>query len=409
MKVKLNVIKYRYIALIPAVLILVAGLVCFFTLGFNKSIDFEAGLSERIQIAPVGLTVSYSGPASAVLSVDSGTIRLTLRDSSGVRIFSYDSAAYPTVGELVAGLNSVEGVSASAVDASLLTEDLVSGAGLPATLSTTPSRLNFASVTRDVSIEDIRNALSSVEGVNVQIVGAASDGIFQIKLKTDEGESQSAAENRVRTMLGAAFSPEQVVVLQSDFVGPKFSASLLASSLKAVLIAVALILVYIWVRFRFAYAISSIIALVHDVLMMLSFILIFRLEVSSTTVAAVLTIIGYSLNNTIVIFDRVRENVTLMKGAKVDDIINTSVSQSLTRTIITTLTTLFAIVPLAIFGNGSIQIFAIDLTWGLLVGGYSSNFIAPAMLHWLHRVNAIDVVKKKEDPNKSIHIGDAYV
>lgn len=408
MKVKLNVIKYRYITLIPAILILIAGIVCFFTLGFNKSIDFEAGLSERIQIAPVGLTVSYSGPSSAVLSADAGTLRLTLRSSDGVSVTNYPSASYPTVAELASALDSVDGVTASAVDGSLLTEDLVAGAGLPATLTTTPVRLNFATEGRDILIEDIRNALSSIEGVNVQVVGAASDGIFQIKLKTDEGESQSSAEARVRTLLGDAFSPEQVVILQSDFVGPKFSASLLASSVKAVLIAVALILVYIWVRFRFAYAISSIIALCHDVLMMLSFILIFRLEVSSTTVAAVLTIIGYSLNNTIVIFDRVRENVTLMKGAKVDEIINTSVSQSLTRTIITTVTTLFAIVPLAIFGNGSIQVFAIDLTWGLLVGAYSSNFIAPSCLHWLHKVNAIDVVKKK-DTNKDIHIGDAYV
>ena len=408
MKVKLNVIKFRYIALIPAVLILIAGLVCLFTVGFNKSIDFESGLSERIQIAPVGLTVSYSGPASALLSSDAGTLKLTIRSASGVSVTTYPASSYKSVAELATALNEVDGIKTTVVDGSLLTEELVSGSMLPATLSTTPQRLNFASVTRDVLTEDIRSALSSVEGVNVQIVGAASDGIFQIKLKTESGESQSQAEARVRTLLGNAFTEEQVVVLQSDFVGPKFSASLLASSLKAVLIAVVLILIYIWIRFRFAYALSSIIALVHDVLMMLSFILIFRLEVSSTTVAAVLTIIGYSLNNTIVIFDRVRENVSLMKGGKVDEIINTSVSQSLTRTIITTVTTLFAIVPLAIFGNGSIQIFAIDLTWGLLVGAYSSNFIAPSMLHWFHKLNAIDVVKKK-DSNQHIHIGDAYV
>lgn len=408
MKARLNVIKYRYITLIPSAIVLLIGLVFLFTRGFNKGIDFEAGLSERIQIAPVGMNISYTGDAAAVLSVDGGALRLTLRDSNGASVTDYPASIYPTVADVAAAMNSVEGLEAEVVDGSLLTDDLVSGFGFPATLGSVPVRINYATVTRDVLIEDIRDALASLDGVNVQVVGNAADGVFQIRLKAEEGESQSTVEGRVRTLLSQAFGAEQVVILQSDFVGPKFSSSLLSSSLKAVLIAVALILVYIWIRFRFAYALSSIIALVHDVAMMLAFILIFQLEVSSTTVAAVLTIIGYSLNNTIVIFDRVRENITLMKGTKVDDIINTSVSQSLTRTIITTLTTLFAIVPLAIFSTGSIQLFAINLTWGLVVGAWSSNCIAPSLLHWLHRVDPIDVVKKKET-NQDIHIGDAYV
>ncbi|NLZ67959.1 MAG: protein translocase subunit SecF, partial [Spirochaetales bacterium] len=187
-----------------------------------------------------------------------------------------------------------------------------------------------------------------------------------------------------------------VVVLQSDFVGPRFSSTLITSSVKAILIAVLLILAYIWIRFRFAYAISAIIALLHDILMMLVFITIFRLEVSSTTIAAVLTIIGYSLNNTIVIFDRVRENVELLKGQSLDTVIDTSVTQSLTRTIITSLTTLFAVVPLAIFTNGSIQLFALNLIWGIVIGTFSSNFLAPALLHWFNKVKPVNVEKLKK-------------
>jgi len=404
---KLDVVKYRYITLIPSILIILAGLVLFFVRGFNKGIDFEAGLSERIQIAPVGMYVSYDGSDDAVLSVDANTLRLTIRNDKGAAVTSFDNASYPAVADIAAALNQIDGVHAEVVDGSLRSENLVSGFGFPAALSQDKTKINFASVTKDVLIEDIRAALSDLD-INVQTVGAASDGIFQIKLKGEEGEGQKDIENKIQRLLAQSFDPEQVVILQSDFVGPKFSSALLSSSIKAVLISVALILVYIWVRFRFAYAVSSIIALMHDVAAMFAFILIFNLEVSSTTIAAVLTIIGYSLNNTIVIFDRVRENVALLKGKKVDEIIGISVAQSLTRTIITSATTLFAIVPLAIFSNGGIQLFAINLTWGIIVGTYSSNFIAPSLLHWFNKIDAIDVVKKKET-NKDIHIGDAYV
>ena len=108
-----------------------------------------------------------------------------------------------------------------------------------------------------------------------------------------------------------------------------------------------------------------------------------------------LTIIGYSINNTIVIFDRVRENIKKEKGMDVDGIIALSVRQSLTRTVMTSLTTLVAIVPLAIFGSGDIQLFAVNLTWGIIAGAYSSNFLAPAFLHYFHRLMPIDAVKEK--------------
>ena len=153
------------------------------------------------------------------------------------------------------------------------------------------------------------------------------------------------------------------------------------------------ILAYVTVRFRVSYAISSLAALLHDVLAMLALILICRLEISSTTIAAILTIIGYSLNNTIVIFDRVRENVMKNREGDVGEIITTSVNQSLTRTLITSLT----IVPLAIFSAGDIKLFAINLTWGILVGAYSSNFVAPSLLLLLHKKFPINVFKEADD------------
>ena len=206
----------------------------------------------------------------------------------------------------------------------------------------------------------------------------------------------------MNSALSAAFGSENVVVMQSDFVGPKFSSSLLKSSCYAILLAILLILLYISLRFRLSYAISSIIALFHDVLMMLALIVIFRLEVSATTIAAILTIIGYSLNNTIVIFDRVRENVAENPKESVDSLINLSVRQSLTRTIITSLTTLCAIVPLAIFATGDIKLFAINLTWGIVVGAYSSNFIASGLLSLFNRVSPINKVKEKKREDYSL-------
>ncbi len=394
MKKNLHVIKYRYISSAFSLILLLIGLVCFFLFGFNKGIDFESGLSERIQIAPVGFTATYTGDKDLTLSVSNNTLVLTTRSSSGVETLTFNSTNYPKVNDIVTALNEIEGVDAVAVNGDLNTELLVSGFGFPTTLNEEATKVNFASVTKDVSIEDIREALKE-RNVNVQTVGDVSDGIFSLKVNTQEGDTQEIMEADIDRMLSDSFGKENVVILQSDFVGPRFSSTLITSSIKAVLIAVLLILAYIWIRFRFAYALSSVIALLHDVLMMLSFIIVFRLEVASITIAAILTIIGYSLNNTIVIFDRVRENVRLYKGMAIDDVIDMSVTQSLTRTIITSLTTLFAVVPLAIFSTGSIQLFALNLIWGIIIGTYSSNFLAPVLLHWFHKIKPIDVEKPK--------------
>lgn len=396
MKKNLQVIKYRYFSSAFSLILLIAGIICFVAFGgFNAGIDFESGLSERVQIAPVGFTATYTGDLDMVLSVSSNTLVLTERGADGVKTHTYDVAQYSTVQDVVNALNQVTGVKASAVDGTLKTDALVSGFGFPATLSTTPVKVNFASASTDVTIDQVRAALKE-RNVNVQTVGSVNQGIFQLKASTLENDTQEIMEADVAASLSKVFGAENVVVLQSDFVGPRFSSTLITSSVKAILIAVLLILAYIWIRFRFAYAISAIIALLHDILMMLVFITIFRLEVSSTTIAAVLTIIGYSLNNTIIIFDRVRENVELLKGQSLDTVIDTSVTQSLTRTIITSLTTLFAVVPLAIFTNGSIQLFALNLIWGIVIGTFSSNFLAPALLHWFNKVKPVNVEKLKK-------------
>lgn len=392
----INVLKYRKISIIASSAFILIGLVAFIVLGFNTGIDFGAGFSERVQIVPVGIKVSYSGQNAATLSISSGTLVFQERSASGLVSNTYSSDLYPTVADVAAQMEK-DGLDVVVEDGSLLTSNLVSGFGFPCELTSTWKALNFATETRDVTIEDVRNALDSVGDAKVQTLGSAYEGSFQIRVNVDSSDTQESLDKEVNDALFSAFGKDNVVVMQSDFVGPKFSAELLKNSFIAIAIALALILVYVTIRFRVSYAISSLVALFHDVLAMLSLILICRLEVSSTTIAAVLTIIGYSLNNTIVIFDRVRENVSAKRNEDVDALINLSINQSLSRTLITSLTTLFAIVPLAIFSSGDIKLFAINLTWGILVGGYSSNFIAPAFLSSLHKKYPINVFKEKED------------
>ena len=385
LKNDIPVIKLRWYAWILAVVLLLAGAVSFVVFGgFNLGVDFESGLSQRIQIAPVGLEVTYSGNKDAVLSISGSALSLEVRGEEGVATTSFHSQAYPTAKDLAAALNAVPEVSAVVVDGSLNTADLLSGYGFPATLSSTPTRLNFQG-TGTTSIEDVRSAIASLGNAKVQTVGSAENQTFQIRLEIKDGATQASMEEEVKNALASFFGQGNVVVLQSDYIGPKFSATLLSSSILAIVVAMGLILVYVWIRFRFAYAVSSLIALVHDILMMLTAISILRLEFSSTTIAALLTIIGYSLNNTIVIFDRVRENVTLNKNAALSKLIDLSVTQSVSRTVMSAVTTLVAILPLAIFASGDIQLFAINMIFGLLFGTYSSNFLAPSMLYWISK------------------------
>ena len=297
---------------------------------------------------------------------------------------TFKSSSYPTAADLAAALNEIDKIDAVAPNGGFETADLISEYGFPATLSEEPTKLNFKT-SGSVSIEDIRAALDDLGNVKVQTMGASDAQMFQVRLGIKDKDTQASMENAVRLALADHFGEGSVVVLASDYIGAKFSKTLVSSSVLAIIVAMALILVYIWFRFRIAYALSSLIALVHDVLMLLGVIALFRFEFSSTTVAALLTIIGYSLNNTIVIFDRIRENVSLDTKAPLSVQINKSVTQSLSRTVMSAATTLVAILPLAIFATGDIRMFAVNMGFGILFGTFSSNLLAPAMLYWISK------------------------
>ena len=252
---------------------------------------------------------------------------------------------------------------------------------------------------KGIGIEDVRGALSRIEGVRVQNIGSTDDGRYQIRVKLPDGSDQRSVENNVSTLLSARFASYSI--LESSFIGAKFSSSLITGSVKAVAIALALILVYVWIRFKVAYAISSILALVHDVVLMLGFISIVGFEISSTTIAAILTIIGYSLNNTIVIFDRIRESIRGDLNQKTSDVMDYGVNSSLTRTTFSSITTLLAVIPLAILSTGDVRSFAVCMIFGVVVGTYSSNFVATNILNILSSIEAFDIMKAEEEEDLS--------
>ena len=396
-KKDIPVIRYRWFAWVLAIVLLLVGGVSFIVNGgFNLGVDFESGLSQRIQVAPVGLTVSYSGNEDVVLSISGSALSLEVRGSEGVSIKTFKAASYPTANDLAAALNAVDKIEAVAMNGSLETAELISGYGFPATLSTDPTKLNFRA-SGSVSIEDIRIALDGLGNVKVQTMGASDGQMFQVRLGIKDDDTQASMEEAVRLALADHFGEGSVVVLASDYIGAKFSKTLVSSSILAIVVAMALILVYIWFRFRIAYAVSSLIALVHDVLMLLGVIALFQFEFSSTTIAALLTIIGYSLNNTIVIFDRIRENVSLHHEVSLDVQIDKSVTQSLSRTVMSAVTTLAAILPLAVFATGDIRMFAVNMGFGILIGTFSSNMLAPAMLYWISKAQKKgNIVEKVE-------------
>lgn len=248
-------------------------------------------------------------------------------------------------------------------------------------------------------IEDVRQALSSIDGVRVQNVGAADDGRYQIRTIVSEGQDQRSMENLINGLLGRRFS--SVTLLESSYIGAKFSSSLITGSVKAVSIALVLILFYVWIRFKVAYSIGAIIALMHDVLLMLGFISLTGFEVSSTTIAAILTIIGYSLNNTIVIFDRVREGIKVNGMTDLTEIMDYGVNSSLSRTTLSSITTLLAVIPLAALAGGDVRSFAFCMIFGVVVGTYSSNFLATNILAGLGKLPALDILKKEEEDDMS--------
>jgi preprotein translocase subunit SecF len=242
----------------------------------------------------------------------------------------------------------------------------------------------------EASIDKVRASLAGLGDFDIQVVGSPANQEFIVKVRApaDDKGFQERMERQIFSLLAESFDSENVQVKQSDFIGPRYSKDLAVQTVSIVLVALVLILLYTAFRFHFTFATAAVICLIHDVLVMLGVLAVFQLEVTTTTVAAILTIIGYSLNDTIVIFDRIRENQSLLRDTEFGVIVNTSITQSLSRTLLTSLTTLFAVVAIFIFATSSIRDFGLNLIIGVVVGTYSTIFIAsPIVLGWQRSID----------------------
>lgn len=250
--------------------------------------------------------------------------------------------------------------------------------------------------TRAMDVNAVRQALSAVnlDGIpydfsQAEIKHFGQDSDLSLRLPSLEQEPENFPQ-RIANHLYQSF-PGQVPEVESDFiltfekVGPKIGAELSGRAVMAIVSALILILLYISIRFEFKFALGAIAALTHDVLVTLGVFSILGFEISLSIIAAFLTIVGYSLNDTIVIFDRIRENVKTLRRDPYETIVNSSINESLSRTIITSLTTFVVVFILWLYGGEVIHNFAFAMIIGVIVGTYSSIYIASPIVVRLHR------------------------
>jgi len=237
----------------------------------------------------------------------------------------------------------------------------------------------------DVEISDIRNALATVglENSIIQKTSGTNEVMIRIANETEEGNTPELVDQGLKTLGNDGYE-----IRKTEKVGPKIGQELRRNTVYAIIFALLVIGVYISIRFQFRFAIGAVVALIHDVLFTLGIFSMAHLEISLSTIAAFLTIVGYSLNDTIVLYDRIREDMKIMRFDPIQKIINKSINETLSRTIITSLTTFFVVFVL-IFASGEVHVFAIAMAIGVIVGTYSSIYIAgPVIIAWQHRFNA---------------------
>ncbi len=237
---------------------------------------------------------------------------------------------------------------------------------------------------QEVEIADLREALQKIDlgQVVVQEFGREEDREFLVRVEKKETDLQGL-QLTLEEALKERFGAKSFELRRTELVGPKVGAELRRKGINAVFYAIAGILIYVTWRFEFRFAVGAILALIHDAMITIGVFSILNKEIDLPIVAAILTIIGYSINDTIVVFDRIRENMRRIRRQSIDRVINESVNETLSRTLLTSLTTLIVVATLFILGGPVIHNFAFALIIGVLVGTYSSIYIAsPVVAYW---------------------------
>jgi preprotein translocase subunit SecF len=236
--------------------------------------------------------------------------------------------------------------------------------------------------TAPVAVEQIRAAAVSAGHADWEITRFGGADEFVIRTASFEESLESTIQDQVKQTLTPAFGEDGFVIARVEAVGPKVGSELQTRALIAILLSFLATMLYLWIRFEWRFGIAAVVATAHDILVTLGFLALMHSEISLGTVAAFLTIVGYSLNDTIVVFDRIRENLGKPRhGRSMAEILNLSINETLPRTVLTGVSTLATLLSLAILGGPVIRDFAIVLILGIIIGTFSSIFVAAPVLH----------------------------
>jgi len=247
---------------------------------------------------------------------------------------------------------------------------------------------------KSINIKEIRNSFNKISlgNVTVKQFGDPTDYIIKFeKQNTNDANFIDNIKEKLTKSLNSNFEFRRV-----ENVGPKVSSELLKSGIIAIFLSLAAMLFYIWIRFEWQFSLGAIIALFHDVIITLGFFSLFSLEINLSIVAAVLTIVGYSMNDTVVIFDRVRENLKKHADIEIFDLTNISINETLSRTLITSTTTLLALFSIFFFGGEILKGFSLAMILGVIFGTYSSIYIANPVLVFL-KVDQKTILKEEKN------------
>ncbi|MDB0045916.1 protein translocase subunit SecF [Candidatus Pelagibacter sp.] len=243
---------------------------------------------------------------------------------------------------------------------------------------------------KNINVTSLRQSFNKMNlgDFNVKKFGNENDFLIKIEKKDTSANAIEVIKKDLTSSLGGSFNFRRV-----ENVGPKVSSELLKSGIIAIALSLAAMLFYIWIRFEWQFSLGAILALFHDVIITLGLFSLFGLEINLSIVAAVLTIVGYSMNDTVVIYDRVRENLRKFSDIKIYELTNISINETLSRTIITSATTLLALVSIYLFGGEILKGFSLAMIMGVIFGTYSSIYIANPILVKL-RVSQKTILKE---------------
>ena len=379
MKIIIPFSKYFMPAAIVSLILTVFGIFGLFheDRGINMGIDFQPGLLQEVQFAPAAFVISYEGPGNINVSIGLSQMDIILTGAMiGEISYRFPFTSYATMGDLFRGLREIENLTISS-DLPPFTyyTRLIQSAENPMLVHYLPPNA------QPIGIADVRASLSHLGNASVQEIGSPADRHFMIRLE-DDGLGSIGRGNEVFSALENSFGRGAIVITHSAFVEARFARQLSEQAAFLVSMTLLLILAYCSFRFKLQYALGAVIAIIHNGIITVTYIIWSGMEFNTITIAAILTILGYSINDIIVIYDRMKETRRIFPDDSFVNIVNRAISETLNRTVITTITTMLAVASLFFFTTGSMRDFAAALLVGMATGVYATIFIAMGFVNF---------------------------